>query len=162
MSGIAALTLFHVIVSLIAIVAGIALAYGLLARKRFDRWTLLFMLTTAVTVLTGFLFPFNGVTPGIAVGVLCVLIFIPTALARYRFAMVGIWRPVFVVGALALFYFNCLVFVVQSFQKIPALNALAPTGGEPIVAAVQGIVLIAFLVVGFFSVRRFRLTMLGL
>jgi hypothetical protein len=156
MSGIAALTLFHVIVSLIAIVAGIALAYGLITGKRYDRWTLLFMLTTAVTVLTGFVFPYNGFTPGIGVGLICVLVFVPTALARYRFAMAGIWRPVFVVGALALFYFNCLVFVVQSFQKVPVLNALAPTGGEPIVGIVQAIVFVAFLVVGYLSVRHFR------
>jgi hypothetical protein len=162
MSGITGLTLFHVIVSLIAIVAGIALAYGLMTAKRYDRWTLLFMLTTAVTVLTGFVFPYNGFTPGIGVGILCVLIFIPTALARYRFAMAGIWRPVFVLGALALFYFNCLVFVVQSFQKVPSLNALAPTGGEPIVGIVQAVVFVAFLVVGFFSVRRFRPTTLAM
>lgn len=162
MSGIAALTLFHVIVSLIAIVAGVALAYGLITQKRYDRWTLVFMLTTAVTVLTGFVFPYNGFTPGIGVGIISVLIFIPTALARYRFAMAGIWRPVFVVGALALFYFNCLVFVVQSFQKVPPLNALAPTGGEPIIGVVQAVVFIAFLVIGFFSVRRFRPTMLSM
>ncbi|MGO6739056.1 hypothetical protein ACC732_21730 [Rhizobium ruizarguesonis] len=162
MSAVTGLTLFHVIVSLIAIVAGIALAHGLLTGKRHDRWTFLFMLTTAVTVLTGFLFPYNGFTPGIGVGILCVLIFVPTALARYRLGMSGVWRPFFIAGALALFYFNCLVFVVQSFQKIPTLNALAPTGGEPIVAVVQSIVLIAFIVIGFFSIRRFRPTALGL
>lgn len=162
MSGIAGLTLFHVIVSLIAIAAGIVLAHGLITRKRYDRWTLIFMLTTAVTVLTGFVFPYNGFTPGIGVGIICVLIFIPTALARYRFGMAGIWRLVFIVGALALFYFNCLVFVVQSFQKIPPLNALAPTGGEPIIGVVQAVVFIAFLIVGFFSVRRFRPTMLSM
>jgi hypothetical protein len=136
MSGIAALTIFHVIVSLIAIVSGFALAHGLISGKRYNRWTLLFMLATAVTVLTGFVFPYNGFTPGIGVGIICVLIFVPTTLARYRFGLAGTWRPVFIVGALALFYFNCLVFVVQSFQKIPALNRLAPTGGEPIVGVV--------------------------
>jgi hypothetical protein len=119
------------------------------------------MVTTAITVLTGFVFPYHGFTPGIGVGIVCVLVFIPTALARYRFQMAGLWRPVFIVGALALFYFNCLVFVVQSFQKIPPLNALAPTGGEPIVGIVQAVVFIAFLVVGFFSVRRFRPIMAG-
>lgn len=37
MSAVTGLTLFHVIVSLIAIVAGIALAHGLLTGKRHDR-----------------------------------------------------------------------------------------------------------------------------
>lgn len=161
MSGLAALTIFHVILSLIAIIAGVALARGLISGQRSDRWTQIFMVTTAITVLTGFVFPYHGFTPGIGVGIVCVLVFIPTALARYRFQMGGLWRPVFIVGALALFYFNCLVFVVQSFQKIPPLNALAPTGGEPIVGIVQAVVFIAFLVVGFFSVRRFRPIMAG-
>jgi hypothetical protein len=123
MSGLAALTIFHVILSLIAIIAGVALARGLISGQRSDRWTQIFMVTTAITVLTGFVFPYHGFTPGIGVGIVCVLVFIPTALARYRFQMAGLWRPVFIVGALALFYFNCLVFVVQSFQKIPPLNA---------------------------------------
>jgi hypothetical protein len=75
--------------------------------------------------------------------------------------MAGFWRPVFIVGALALFYFNCLVFVVQSFQKIPPLNALAPTGGEPIVGIVQAVVFLAFLIVGYLSLRRSRPVVAG-
>jgi hypothetical protein len=87
-----------------------------------------------------------------------VLIFIPTVAARYCYQMAGWWRPVFVIGSVALFYFNCLVLIVQSFQKVPPLNALAPTGGEPIIAVCQSVLLLLFLVVGFFSVRRFHPT----
>jgi hypothetical protein len=109
MSGLAALTIFHVILSLIAIIAGVALARGLISGQRSDRWTQIFMVTTAITVLTGFVFPYHGFTPGIGVGIVCVLVFIPTALARYRFQMAGLWRPVFIVGARALlFQLSCL------------------------------------------------------
>ncbi|MDL2407134.1 hypothetical protein PY650_15970 [Rhizobium calliandrae] len=153
MSG---LTLIHVIISLIAIVTGIAVAHGFLTGKRYERTTLIYMVTTILTSLTGFLFPFNGVTPGIVVGTLCVLIFIPTALALYKFRLTGIWRPVYVVGALALLFFNCLVLIVQSFQKIPPLHALAPADNAPPVLASQLVLLAVIVIVGFLSVRRFR------
>jgi hypothetical protein len=159
MSG---LTLIHVILSLIAIVSGIVVVRGLIAARRYEKTTLLYMLTTALTLITSFLFPYHGFTPGIGVGIICVIIFIPTALARYSFHMNGIWRPVFVIGALALLYFNCLVLIVQSFQKVPPLNALAPTGGEPVVAISQAVLLVIFLIVGFLSVRRFRPSLMGI
>jgi hypothetical protein len=158
MSG---LTLIHVILSLIAIVSGIVVVQGLITARRYEKTTLLYMLATALTLVTSFLFPYNGVTPGIAVGVLCVIIFIPTALARYGFQMQGIWRLVFVIGSLALLFFNCLILIVQSFQKIPQLHALAPTDSSPPVAISQGVLLVIFLIVGFLSVRRFRPALMG-
>ena len=158
MSG---LTLFHVIVSLIAIVSGIGVAYGLIVSRRYERCTFVYMVSTIVTLLTGFFFPYHGFTPAIGIGILCTLIFIPTAIARYTFHMNGIWRPVFIVGSLVLFFFNSLVLIVQSFQKIPALNAFAPNGNEPPIMVAQAALLVVFLIVGFFSVRRFHPTLLG-
>lgn len=151
-----ALTLVHVIISLIAIVAGIIVAQGFITADRHERSTLVYMVTILLTSLTGFLFPFNGVTPGIIFGVITVLIFIPTAIARYKFRMAGLWRLVFIIGALLMHYLNWVVLIVQSFQKIPALNGLAPLGNEPPLLAVQAVLLIAFLIVGFLSVRRFH------
>jgi hypothetical protein len=137
-----AFTIFHTAVSLLAIVSGIVVAYGLLTGQRHERSTLAYLIATIVTLVTGFLFPYHG--------------FIPTVAARYRYHMAGWWRPVFVVGSVVLLYFNCLVLIVQSFQKVPSLNALAPTGAEPIVAICQSVLLLVFLIVGFFSIRRFR------
>jgi hypothetical protein len=113
------------------------------------------------TSVTGFFFPYHGFTPGIGVGIISVLIFIPTIAARYKYNMAGIWRQVFVIGSIVLLYFNCLVLIVQSFQKVPALNALAPTGGEPAVVISQVVLLIAAVIVGFLSVRRFRPALMG-
>ncbi|MBM7048544.1 MULTISPECIES: hypothetical protein [Rhizobium] len=158
MSGI---LLIHVVISLIAIVSGIVVASGFLTANRHERSTLVYMVTTILTSLTGFLFPFHTVTPAIIVGSLCVLIFIPTALARYSFHLAGIWRPVFIIGAMVLLFFNCLVLIVQSFQKIPVLNALAPNGNEPPVLAAQAALLVVCVLVGYFSIRRFRPTLLG-
>jgi len=159
MSGI---LFIHVVISLIAIVSGVVVAQGFLTANRHDRSTMVYMVTTILTSLTGFLFPFHGVTPAIIVGGLCVLIFMPTALARYRFHLAGIWRAVFVVGALVLLFFNCLVLIIQSFQKIPVLNALAPNGNEPPIVAVQLALLVACLLAGYFSIRRFRPRLMGI
>ncbi|WP_267555439.1 hypothetical protein [Rhizobium rhizogenes] len=158
MSGI---LLIHVVISLIAIISGIIVAAGFLTADPHGRSTLVYMVTTILTSLTGFLFPFHFVTPAIIVGSLCVLIFIPTALARYRFHLAGIWRPVFIIGAMVLLFFNCLVLIVQSFQKIPALNALAPNGNEPPILAAQAALLVVCALVGYFSIRRFHPTLLG-
>ncbi len=156
-----ALTWIHVIISLIAILSGIIVTQGLITADRHERSTLVYMVTILLTSLTGFLFPFNGVTPGIIFGVITVLIFIPTAIARYKFQMAGIWRFVFIVGSLVMHYLNCVVLIVQSFQKIPALNALAPQGNEPLLLAIQAALLIAFLIAGLLSVRRFRPQIVG-
>lgn len=151
-----ALTLFHVAVSLVAIAAGAGMTYHLLQGRRAEGWTLVYMASTVLTIVTSFFFPFNGFTPALGVASLCLLLLVPTLLARYRFAMAGRWRTIFVIGAIALFYFNSFVLVAQAFQKIPPLHALAPTGSEPPFAVVQLILLLAFLAIGFLCVRRFR------
>ena len=54
------------------------------------------------------------------------------------------------------FYLNFFVLIAQSFQKIPSLNAYAPTGSEPPFAITQGIALLAFIIAGALAVRNFR------
>jgi hypothetical protein len=154
-------TLFHVALSLIAIVSGIGVTYGLITARRYEQCTLVYMVTTIATLITGFLFPYHGFTPAIGVGILCVLVFIPTALARYTFHMSGLWRPIFILGSLVLFFFNALVLIIQSFHKVPTLNALAPTGNEPPIIVAQSVLLVVFLIVGFLSLRRFRPALMG-
>jgi hypothetical protein len=106
--------------------------------------------------VTGFFFPLHGVTPAVTLGVLSLIVLLPTILARYSFSMRGAWRGVYVVGAVLALYFNCFVLVVQIFLKVPPLHVLAPMGSEPPFAIAQGLVLLFFLVTGFVSFRRFR------
>jgi hypothetical protein len=156
MSYVLALTYFHTLVSLIAIASGIPVVYGFIKSQVHPRWTTTYIVTTALTLITSFLFPFNGFTPAIGVGILCILIFLPTLYAKYRTSLGGIWRLVYVAGSTALLYFNCFVLVVQSFQKIPFLHTFAPTGSEPPFAIAQAILLLVAIVVGVLAVRRFR------
>jgi len=149
-----ALTLFHTLISLVAIVAGIPVVLGFI-RNETSRWTTTYVVATGLTLITSFMFPYNGFTPAIGVGILCILIFLPTIYAKYRTGLTGIWRLVWVVGATALLYFNCFVLIVQSFLKVPPLHALAPTGSEPPFGIAQGILLVAAIVLGFLAARRF-------
>ena len=154
--GLTTYTFIHVLISLIGIVAGLVALYGMLMSKRMPAWTLIFLAFTLATSLTGFGFAFHGITPAFAVGVLSCAILAAAIAARYAFHLTGLWRPVYVVGAVMALYLNTFVLVVQSFLKLPSLHALAPNGSEPPFAIAQGLVLIAFIVAGFFAVKRFN------
>ena len=149
-------TLVHVVLSLIGIIAGLVALFGLFKNTLLNSWTLVFLVTTVATTLTGFLFPFRGFTPAIGTGIVSALVLAPTILARYTFDLGGAWRWIYVVGAVASLYLNCFVLVVQAFLKIPALHALAPQGKEPAFVLTQGLVLVLFVIAGFVAIRRFH------
>ena len=152
----ATFTLLHVLISLVGIISGLVVMYGFLHANRLDRWTQVFLASTALTSLTGFLFPNEHITPGIVVGILSVIVLVIAAVARYRLRMAGVWRPIYVVAAAIALYFNVFVFVVQSFEKVPALQALAPTQREPPFGITQLLVLTLFAVATVYAVKRFR------
>ena len=151
-----AFTLFHVALSLIGIATGLVVVRGMIRNESLNGWTLWFLVTTAATTLTGFLFPFNGFTPAIGTGIVSSLVLAATIPARYAFHLAGPWRRVYVIGAVISLYLNCFVLVVQAFLKVPALHALAPEGKEPPFAIAQATVLVLAVVSGYLAVRRFR------
>jgi len=150
------LTFVHVLLSLIGIFSGLVVAFGLIAGKQRDGWTALFLTTTVATSLTGFLFPISKVTPGIVVGILSLIVLAVAILARYTLRLAGAWRKTYVITAMIALYFNCFVLVVQSFEKVPALNALAPTQSEPPFAIAEGVVLALFIAMTVLAVKNFR------
>jgi hypothetical protein len=149
-------TILHVAISLIGIVSGLIVLFGMLGARRLPGWTALFLATTVLTSVTGFMFPINGLTPAIAVGVISIVILAIALMALYVKHLSGAWRWIYVTTALAALYFNVFVLIVQSFQKVPALQKLAPTQSEPPFSVTQGVVLVAFLVLGTMAARRFR------
>jgi hypothetical protein len=158
--GMTVYTFIHVVISLVAIAAGLLVLFGMLRSSRMDSrmdsMTLTFLLFTAATSLTGFGFPFHGITPAITLGIVSVMVLIPTFAARYAFGLRGAWRWIYILGAVLAQWLNSFVLVVQSFLKIPALHALAPKGSEPPFALAQGLVLMFYLVIGVLAVRRFK------
>ena len=149
-------TLVHVIISLVGIASGLVVMFGLLAGKRLDAWTALFLLTTVATSATGFGFPFHKFTPAIGLGIISLVLLALAILARYVFHLAGGWRRTYVITAVTALYFNVFVLVVQSFQKSPALKKLAPTQSEPPFLIAQVVVLVLFVVIGIRAVKRFR------
>jgi hypothetical protein len=150
-------TLVHVLISLAGLGSGFIVVYGLLTAKRLDAWTAVFLATTILTSLTGFLFPVEHILPSHIVGIISLVALAIALVARYARHMAGRWRSTYVITALIALYLNTFVAVVQSFLKIPALHALAPQGKEPPFVAAQLIVMAIFVLIGIFAVKRFRL-----
>lgn len=150
-----AFTLIHVLISFAAIASGLVVVYGFLSNKRLDGWTAVFFTTTALTSVTGFLFPFTGVTAAIKLGIISLVVLAITIVTRYPLHLT--WRKSYVIGACTSLYFNVFVLVVQSFEKLPALKAIAPTGKEPPFEIAQIAVLALFVVLTIFSVKKFRI-----
>jgi hypothetical protein len=149
-------TIIHVIISLVGIFTGLVVLFGMLGSKRLDGWTKWFLITTVATSVTGFFFPFHGFTPGYPVGVISLILLAIAIFARYSRQLAGAWRWIYVVTALMALYLNVFVAVVQSFLKIPALHAMAPTQNEPPFKLTQLVVLALFVVLAIFAIIRFR------
>lgn len=146
----------HVVISLIEIPVGLIMLYGILQGENYGLWTALFLLLAVLTSLTGFpLEPF-GFDPPRAIGILTLALLAIAVIALYVFALRGVWRLIYVVTAIAALYLDVFVAVFQSFLKITSQHALAPTQSEPPFAIAQGVVLVIFVVLGLFAVRRFH------
>jgi hypothetical protein len=149
-------TLIHVVLSLLGIFAGLVVAGGLVAGKRLDGWTGLFLATTVLTNVTGFGFPFRTLLPSHMVGALSLLILPVAIVARYWKHLTGAWRQVFVVSTVLALYFNVFVLLVQLFQKTPALIVIAPTQKELPFLVTQLVVVALFVWLGRAAVSGFR------
>ena len=161
-SALPAFTVFHVALSLAAIASGFVVLFGMIADRRLDGWTAFFLASTVATSATGFGFPIKGMTPGIAIGIISLAVLAAVIYARYPRHLAGGWRRVYVIGAVFAFYLNFVVLIVQSFQKVPALHALAPNQNEPPFLAAQVVSMVAFIVLGTLAVKKFRADSLGL
>ena len=149
-------TTVHVIISLLAIALGLVWVADLLRGRQSAIIAGLFLLTTILTSVTGFMFPASAVTPAHIVGGISLVALALAVAGLYAFGLRGGWRPVYIVMAVLALYLNVFVGVVQAFQKIGPLQALAPTQSEPPFAIAQAIVLVLALIVGWLAVRRFR------
>lgn len=154
--GMSTFTLFHVVLSLIGILAGFIAVFGMIGGKRLDGWTAVFLTTTALTSITGFLFPFHGVTPGIILGILSLIVLAVAVPARYVKHLAGAWRKTYAITATIALYFNVFVLIAQLFAKVPALHAMAPKENEPPFLISEGVVMILFIVLAIASAIKFH------
>jgi len=154
--GMTTFTFVHVLLSLIGILSGFVMVFGFFASKRLDVWNAVFLGTTALTSVTGFFFPIHGVTPGLVLGVMSLVVLAIAIPARYSFHLAGGWRRTYVITAVIAFYFNFFVLIVQLFERVPALRELAPTKSEPPFKIAQALALVVFVAFGIVASIRFR------
>jgi len=148
-------TFLHVLISLVGIGSGLVVMFGFLTGKRLDSLTAVFLTTTVLTSVTGFGFPFDHLLPSHKVGIISLVILSVAIPARYVFHLAGAWRSIYVIGATTALYLNVFVLIVQSFMKVPALKALAPTQTEPPFLAAQLLVLVVYLGLTVLATKRF-------
>jgi hypothetical protein len=154
--SVGAFTVLHVVITLVAIGSGLIVVGGMFASHKLPVTTALFLFTTALTSLTGFLFPIHGFTPALGVGIVACVILAVALFALYKEHLAGAWRWIYVITAVVSLYLNVFVLVVQSFVKVSALNALAPTQSEPPFAITQAVVLAIFILIALIAVVGFR------
>jgi hypothetical protein len=158
--SLSTVTAVHVFISLIAIVSGVIVMFGLLGSNRRPGLTATFLLFTILTSATGFLFPFDKLLPSHVIGIVSLLLLAIACVALYGMKLSGAWRWIYVLSAMVALYLNVFVLIIQSFLKLGPLHALAPSvpPSEPPFAIAQGILLLFFIVVTIGAVRRFRPT----
>jgi hypothetical protein len=154
--GITPFTFFHVLLSLIGIFSGFIAVFGMIAGKRLDGWTALFLVTTALTSLTGFFFPFHKLLPSHILGIISLVVLAFAIPARYLLHLSGAWRKVYAVTASLALYLNVFVLVAQLFMKVPSLHALAPTQSEPPFLISQVVAMALFIVLTIAAAIKFR------
>jgi len=154
--SIATYTALHVAVSLIGIGSGLIVLFGLLSGRKLDRWTAVFLITTALTSIGGFGFPFTHLLPSHVLGIISLVVLAVAIPARYVFHLSGSWRSAYVITASLALYFNIFVLVVQSFEKVPSLKAAAPTQKEPPFLVAQLLVLVTFAILTVFATIKFH------
>lgn len=154
--SVPAFTVLHVVISLIGIAAGLVVVFGMFSSNRMAGWTAIFLATTILTSVTGFLFPFSKLLPSHIVGIISLVVLGIAVIALYVYGASGPWRWIYVTSAVLALYFNVFVAVVQAFQKFPALKELAPMQTEAPFVVAQGIVLIVFIALFVGAVRAFH------
>lgn len=152
-------TRLHVAISLIGIVSGLITMFGMLSWKRRDGWAAIFLVSTVLTSVTGFMFPFDHLLPSHQVGIISLVVLAIVIVARYGTTLGGAWGWIYPIGCAIALYLNVVVLVVQSFEKIPALAALAPTQSELPFQLTQLVVFALFLWLTVAAVRRVRSTL---
>src|ERR1700743_81529 len=115
MSGLAAFTAFHVLLSLVGIGAGFIAIFGLIGGRWLNLWMQIFLVTTILTSVTGFLFPFKVITTGIVVESISLVALAISVYALRAKKLSGGWRTAYVISAVVAQWLNFFVLIAQLF-----------------------------------------------
>lgn len=149
-------TLLHVALSLVGIVTGLVAMIALVRKIWLPAWHHVFLATTLATVITGFLFPINGLTPALAVGGLSLIVLVAAYVALFRRGQDAGAGRIYAASAMIALYFNLFVLVAQGFLKVPFLAMLAPTQTELPFVLAQLLVLVGSVALGVSATTQVR------
>jgi len=155
-SSMSPFTIFHVVLSLVGIFSGFVVVIGFLTLTRLDGWNAVFLVTTLLTSITGFLFPVHRFMPSHVFGILTLILMAVAIFARYRRHLEGGWRRSYAISSVIALYLNVFILIVQLYEKVPALKAIAPTQTESPFKITQLANLVLFIALGILSSLRFR------
>jgi hypothetical protein len=154
----ATLTLVHLILSLAGIGSGFVVVFGLLTARRFPFWTALFIAATALASLTGFLFPFRGMTLNIELGIPTLAVLMLAAAERYSNLFAGNWRHTYVVSVMIALYCNLFALVAQLFARYLPPTTRSPARPGLLQNLAQLAVFAVLVVLTYFALRNFHRT----
>jgi hypothetical protein len=149
-------TFLHVFLSLVGIGAGVFVIFGLLTSRKLRILTDLFLVSTVLTSVSGFLFPFKGFTPGITIGILSLIVLIFAIIGLYFKKLAGPWRSIYVISVCVAFYFNFFVLIAQTFDKVAVLKAAAPSMSSPVFSITQILVLMLFIMLTYRANKKYH------
>ncbi|WP_158753264.1 hypothetical protein [Dyella sp. S184] len=159
-TGLGIFTAIHTLLSIVALLSGMPLVADLLRGSRSSRWFGLFWTTAAATSVTGFFFPFHGMTPAIGVGVVAVIILAVVLMVARGTQRSRLGSFIFASGLVTSEYLLVFVAIAQAFGKIPLLHAAAPTLKEPPFAVAQFVALAAFVLLGILATKKLKVSVL--
>jgi hypothetical protein len=156
MLGFSIYTWVHVLLSLVGLAAGFAVLQGLLTSERMGGWTATFLISTVATSATGFGFPYERFLPSHGVGAVSLVVLLFAILGLYVFRLAGAWRWIYAASAVIALWLNVFVTIAQVFNKVPALNAMAPTQSEPPFLITELVVMVIFMGLAIAAARKFH------
>src|SRR5258708_5073934 len=113
-------TLFHVILSLVGIGAGLVVLIGMFVSRKLEAWTALFLGTTVLTSVTGYFFPFDQILPSHIVGAVSLVVLAIALYALNARHLAAHWRWIYVVAAVASLYPDVFVAGRSGLPQNPA------------------------------------------
>jgi hypothetical protein len=150
----ATFTLIHVLISLIGIGSGFVALGAMIGNKWSTAWNTIFLTSTVATSATGFFFHSKSFGPPHVIGLISLTVLALILFALYQKRLAGRWQSVYTIGAAFALYLNVFVGIVQAFQKVPALHAMAPTQSEGPFVAAQCAALLLFVAFTYLAVKR--------
>ena len=148
-----AFTLLHVVLSLIALAAGLVVAAGFLSSRAMPGIAALFLWSILLATLTGLAFPSTRFGMGHKLGFVSALVLLPTFAALYIHRLAGAWRWIYTTGCLTVLWLNGVIGVFQAFAK---LDLLRPHAQPAVIDAAQFVLFVAYAALALLAAGRFH------